>query len=488
MGVGDGSRLDALIGHAVGGDYLLRRLIGRGGMGVVYEAEHVRLPRRFAVKFLLVGGSRSNEAMARFRREAEIASQLDSPHIASVVDFNQLEDGTPYFVMDLLEGESLGHRLASRPLERDEILLLTRQIGSALATAHGRGVIHRDLKPENVFLARSDDGAPFAVKLLDFGISKVAGDSMTRTDTILGTPAYMSPEQARGDHRKLDARTDVYSFGALLYEVFAGRCAFPGDNTFEVLSQVALDMPPAIEGAPRAVNRILQRALAKEPSQRPVTALELADEIARALSEAAGWRPAERRLVSAVATGETRAADLESATTAAAVRSPSGGRRSRAWLVGLAAVVLVGAAAAGAALLLAGPPDGEPAEPAPPAAAAAPTAARATEPAMPAERDGNAVAAPSPPERVRIHLSVEPAGARVLLDGRDPVSGDLLEVERSSAPRSLVVRATGHDQETVSFIPDQEKDLAIRLKRRPARHGNKARRGSTAPLIGGDAL
>ncbi len=483
MGVGDGSRLDALIGHAVGGDYLLRRLIGRGGMGAVYEADHVRLPRRFAVKVLLIGGSRTAEAMARFRREAEIASQLDSPHIASVVDFNQLEDGTPYIVMDLLDGESLAQRLARAPLERQEIILLARQIGSALATAHARGVIHRDLKPENVFLTRNAGGGPFTVKLLDFGISKVAGDSMTRTDTILGTPAYMSPEQARGDHKKLDARTDVYSFGAVLYEVFAGRCAFPGDNTFEVLSQVALDMPPPIDAAPRAVNRILRRALGKTPEERPAGALELAEEIARAMEDATDWRPPESRstaqlAASAGSVGETRATGLESAPTAVAGADPARPRRRRWALVG--ALVALGGGAAVSLVMLA-QPAGEP-------EAAAPVASPTPAPVLAAPASADAAPAPEP-ERVRIHLRVAPAGARVLLDGNQPVAGELLELERSSQPRTLVVRAAGFEERTVAITPDKEKDLAIRLERRPARRGKKRPRGDgTAPLIGGDDL
>src|SRR5688572_26254369 len=123
MGAGDLSHLDGLIGQTLGGQYILRRCIGRGGMGVVFEADHVRLPRRFAVKLLLVGGARSDEALLRFRREAEIASQLECPHIASVIDFNELADGTPYIVMDLLEGENLGDRMARSPLSRDEIMV-----------------------------------------------------------------------------------------------------------------------------------------------------------------------------------------------------------------------------------------------------------------------------------------------------------------------------------------------------------------------------
>ncbi len=493
---GEVSRLDGLIGHAVGGDYVLRRLVGRGGMGAVYEADHVRLPRRFAVKFLLVGGTRSADALARFRREAEIASQLESPHIASVIDFNQLEDGTPYFVMDLLDGESLARRLANRPLEREEIILLARQIGAALATAHARGVIHRDLKPENVFLARDGGGAPFTVKLLDFGISKVAGDSMTRTDTILGTPAYMSPEQARGDHKKLDARTDVYSFGAVLYEVFAGRCAFPGDNTFEVLSQVALDLPPPIEGAPRAVNRVLRSALGKTPEERPASAMELAEEIARAMEEATAWRPPEVRSTArpgAASVGETRATGIEGAATAVAPPRPAPARRRR--LAVAAAGLALGAGAAVSLVLLAQPEGGKP-EAAPPVAAAPAPARVPVQPAQPPAQPVEEASAPEPesppaaePASVRIHLRVAPAGARVLLDGSQLVEGPLLELERSSQPRTVVVRAAGFEERTVSIIPDKEKDLAIRLDRRPARRGKKRPHGDgTAPLIGGDDL
>ena len=274
-----------LLGHVVGGAYRLTRCIGRGGMGVVYEAEHLRIPRRFAVKFLMIGRGRSGTALERFRREAEIASQLQDPHIASVVDFNTLDDGTPYIVMELLEGESLGARLRRTPFTRDELILVVDQIARALTTAHERGVIHRDLKPENVFLARGEGSQAITVKLLDFGISKLGGDadSLTATDTILGTPAYMSPEQARGDRSQTNARTDVYSFGALLYEVFTGRPPFVGETAYAILSQLALTTPATITTAPPGIDVVIQRAMRKEPEDRHPSARALADDMITAL-------------------------------------------------------------------------------------------------------------------------------------------------------------------------------------------------------------
>jgi len=271
---------DLLIGKVLGGAYKVGRLIGRGGMGSVYEASHVRLPKRYAVKLLQRSLTDDKEAFARFQREAEIASSIGNRHIAEVVDFNFLPNGVPYMVMEYLEGEDLATRLRRvHRLPPRAALDLCGQVAAGLSAAHKRGVVHRDLKPENIFLCPTDEGDDF-IKLLDFGISKIRGAQKTMTGDMmmLGTPAYMSPEQARGDVRRIDQRTDVYALGAVMYEVLTGRPAFEGENVYATLMKIANEMPEPIHEVvpevPPALDDVVRQALTKEPSGRQPSATD----------------------------------------------------------------------------------------------------------------------------------------------------------------------------------------------------------------------
>src|SRR5688500_13931959 len=231
------------VGSVVAETYQVTRLLGRGGMGSVWEANHLRLPgKRVAIKVLNTDASADPEALLRFRREAEIASRLGHPNIVEVHDFNALPDGTPYLVLEYLAGESLARRLERSNLSLDETFSIIRQVASALAAAHREGIIHRDLKPPNVFLVPTDvDGVMVErAKVLDFGISKIRGSTTVQTqDTaILGTPQYMAPEQATGNHAAVDARTDVFALGVMIYEMLSGQPAFDGASIPEVVFKV----------------------------------------------------------------------------------------------------------------------------------------------------------------------------------------------------------------------------------------------------------
>jgi len=257
----------------INGTYRLTRILGQGGMGAVWEAEHLRIPKRVAIKFLLGTHATVPELLSRFRREADIASRLQHPNIVEVHDYNTLEDGTPYLVMERLVGGDLRGRLGRGPIPFAEVRTIVRQISSALALAHRERVVHRDLKPENIFLCDSPDGQ-IRVKVLDFGISKVqdANTFVTRDDLMLGTPTYMAPEQAMGKNSSIDARTDLFSFAAIVYEMFTGHAAFGGNTLVEViykitshtpdpLSHVVADVPPSVSAA-------VTTALSKDPAGR----------------------------------------------------------------------------------------------------------------------------------------------------------------------------------------------------------------------------
>ncbi len=264
-------------GTVIADTYEVTHLIGRGDMGAVWAANHRRLPgTRVAVKVLLADVAGDAESLARFRREAEVASKLGHPNIVQVIDFNTLPDGAPYLVLELLSGESLDQRLSRGPLAMAEAMTVVRQIGAGLHAAHREGVIHRDLKPQNVFLCPTEMGGDIhtQVKVLDFGISKIRGSQTIKTQesTILGTPQYMAPEQATGAHDKVDARTDVFALGAMVYEMLSGTPAFAGQSVPEVVFKVVYEEPPPLaELAPHltpAAVEAVNRALAKNQDDR----------------------------------------------------------------------------------------------------------------------------------------------------------------------------------------------------------------------------
>jgi eukaryotic-like serine/threonine-protein kinase len=267
-------RMDALVGTVLEGAYRITRLIGQGGMGAVYEAVQLRLNKRVAIKLMARDLAANHQALARFHREAEITSHLGHPHLVTVVDFGQAESGEPYMVMEYLEGEDLDHRLrrvGRMPL--DAVVPVVRQVASALNAAHDQGVVHRDLKPGNIFLVQIP-GEPDFVKVLDFGVSKMmaARTRLTNVRSTLGTPIYMSPEQASGMVEEIDHRVDQWALACIAWEMLLGRPPFVADDVTALLFQIVKMDPqplvPRVPGLPPAVETELRRALSKRPADR----------------------------------------------------------------------------------------------------------------------------------------------------------------------------------------------------------------------------
>src|SRR3954462_1391734 len=237
-------------GTLLGGTYRIVRRIGSGGMGEVYEARHERLAHRYAVKLLHPAMRDHPEAGPRFMREAQITSRLRHPGIVSVVDFNTLPNGQAYLVMEYLEGESLGKILArTGPLPLARAVDIAHQLCSALTAAHLEGIVHRDVHPQNIFVIPPGGGDGERVKILDFGISKIASISqkITGMAAVMGTPQYMSPEQAEGKTDELDASSDQFSLAAIVYEMLTGRQAFKGNTLASVAYQIVHARPLPVQ-------------------------------------------------------------------------------------------------------------------------------------------------------------------------------------------------------------------------------------------------
>jgi hypothetical protein len=273
--------------------FRLNRLLGKGGMGSVWHATHLGLDVPCAVKFIEGEGAQLAEVQSRFEREAKAAAQLRSPHVVQILDHGVC-DGTPYIAMELLDGEDLGKRLARcGRLPPRELLAIVTQVCRALTKAHGVGIVHRDLKPDNIFIVHDDDRE--IAKVLDFGIAKATGasatGSSTRTGAMLGTPYYMSPEQAQGI-KAVDARSDLWSLAVIVFEALTGRRPFEsealGDLLMKIIvaplpfpSQVAHDLPPGLDGW-------WAKASQRDPAQRYQSAKDLCDALAAVLGRSAG--------------------------------------------------------------------------------------------------------------------------------------------------------------------------------------------------------
>jgi serine/threonine protein kinase len=269
------------------GPYRIAGVIGEGGMGVVYRAKDTRLGRDVAVKVLTNVATSDQEQLQRFEQEARTAGMLNHPNLLTIYDVGH-DGGGPYIVSELLQGETLRDRLARGPLPPRRAVDAALQVAQGLAAAHEKGIVHRDLKPENIFLTR--DGR---AKILDFGIAKLTGNSAegafkgagTEPGMVLGTVGYMSPEQVRGD--PIDTRSDIFSFGVILYEMLAGHVPFAGDSPTATMMKHLQEPPPPIleerRDLPASVARVVERALAKKPDER----FQSAEEMAAALTVAA---------------------------------------------------------------------------------------------------------------------------------------------------------------------------------------------------------
>jgi serine/threonine-protein kinase len=279
------------------GEYRLGRKLGEGGFGAVYEAVHPLLKRRAAVKVLHRIAGSDSEAVLRFVAEARAVNQIRNQYIIDIFSFGKLADGRHFYVMDLLEGEPLDRYLArERRSSVVSAVQLLRPIAEALDAAHVAGVVHRDLKPQNIYLTWDANGL-VVPKLLDFGMAKLLGDSPVHTvsGTPLGTPLYMSPEQARGD--LVDGRSDIYALGVLCFELITGRLPITGENTIAVLMAHIIQSPPRMSEVcpelPPELDEPVQRMLEKKPEARPATATDALAELARAAERTGAVIPSE---------------------------------------------------------------------------------------------------------------------------------------------------------------------------------------------------
>jgi eukaryotic-like serine/threonine-protein kinase len=449
---------DSLIGSHLAGRYEVSRKIGEGGMGAVYEARHSLIGKRVAIKVLLEKYATKPDVVARLQQEARLASSIGHENIVDITDFGQTDDGRTFVVMEFLEGESLAQLLARvGPLAPQRAVAIARQVVSALGAAHGKAIVHRDVKPENVFIVRR--GNKEFAKVVDFGISKLVrpqeeadadgSPRLTQTGMVLGTPLYMSPEQARGED-ELDHRIDVYAVGVILYEIITGEVPYRGTNYLSIISQVLSQDPkrpseirPDLSISP-ALEAVILKAMAKDRDLRYKSMTELDADLARLETGAE---------VNALAGG------FESSSRHGGIR-PLDRNRLAMWALAIFVII------AAVAYVVTRNPARPPAPRQEPVASAQPAIAPA--PPQPAEPTRPAI------EKVTIMVTSDPAGAEVFRAGKsEGLTPVPLEVEKSKVPIELVLRKDGCVDTKQQFTPTKSQSLSVKLKRVTRKQGQK---------------
>jgi serine/threonine-protein kinase len=426
--------MDWLVSGAVlAGKYKLERLLGQGGMGAVWRAEHVQLRSPVAIKLIDEQIAQNPEALARFMREAQSAAALRSPHVVQILDFGA-DRGVPYIAMELLEGESLAERLDRvERLSPAEVGRIMTEVARAISKAHELSIVHRDLKPDNIFLVRNDEVE--VTKVLDFGIAKatqglgVASGSETRTGAILGTPHYMSPEQAEGT-KLVDHRTDLWALGVIAFECLVGRRPFDSDALGSLLLAICtrpIPVPSAYGLDLPGFDAWFAKACARELPDRFQSARELANELRRVVGGAGGTDVTlmdESRAPGAFAKTAAMSTPFEAVPPTAGVPSgrPATERRTNVTGRAIGGVVALGAIAGIAALLLRGPSRDAAVEP----------AAATTIP--------NAAAAPAPPSELTAP-TVTPTLSATEAPSAAPIVSAPASAQRPKAPARRIEKA-----------------------------------------------
>jgi serine/threonine-protein kinase len=493
------------------GSYRILRMLGEGGMGVVYLGQHQIIGRLAAIKLLRPELSANQEMVGRFFNEARTAALIRHPGLVDIYDFGWLEDGSAYIVMEYIEGETLAQALARHGrLAVDLIAVIGRQMATALAAAHAKGIVHRDLKPENVFLMPDED-MDFGVRtrILDFGIAKLGGDVAgggvhTRTGSVMGTPMYMSPEQCRGTGA-IDYRTDIYSLGCMLFEAVTGRRVYEHEGMGEIFAAHLYTAPrrpsTLAPGIPAGLDDTILRMLAKRPEDRPQSMEQVAALLGAPPKKGRGGyaaaEPADAHPAKPTTTFSRSAAEIVPGTTPVP-------RRRLGW-VAIAATLAAGAAALGLFLAKEGPkpvtpppPVAEPARPPapiptppPPVPAPAPVPAKpepapAPVPAQPEPAPAPVPAQPEPapvpvPATVTLSFRSEPEGAEVFLGaerlGQTPLDHP---VTQGVGPLSFELRLGGHVTKWVRVKADHDQTLTVKLAKR--KKGEPARREVLDPF------
>ncbi len=498
------------VGQVLEQKYKLIRLIGEGGMGEVYEAEHTVLGRRVAIKFLHPDLAGNEQLLQRFFQEAKIAGNLGHPNICEVTDVGTADDGAPYMIMPYLEGRSLREVLDEGMLALPRVVDIMAQVLSGLAKAHDAGIVHRDLKPANIFLTRVGDRTDF-VKLLDFGISKVVrqgevGSGLTVTGTIMGTPYYMAPEQARGQ-RDLDGRADIYSAGVVLFEMLTGRVPFVGENYNEIIIKIVTEEPPPVttisNAVPLELEEVVSKAMAAEREER----FQSAREFRAALLAAARrvgvlgvppggeeWsdayslpgRPSVALSQSLLTESESTRPNELGSTVETVLGIP---RRRKGWLVAVVALLLAAGGLVAGLLLWhpwkSRPQAGSPSGPAESVAQVSTGSDAGGSPGKAERPDAGMAAGRQParhPKTVRLTVVVRPreAKATIRVGGRT-VRGNTVVLPWGKDAIPIVVRAPGYEEVRTEIRPTADITQEVQLTAvRRTRRGRRGRGGRRA--------